>query len=355
MKQLVGSTLSYRSPFNSPSHQSQGQDQAHSRLMAEDELAPFVMRNVEGLGSSNKIGAGSYGFVCKVTVNETLCIAKSLHNVLMSHNFSVQEREAIRRRFRQECLLLSQLKHPNIVRFVGVHYGLDATDISLIMEHLHTNLSKYLEAHPDIPLPVKLFILLEVSYGLLYLHTHDPPIIHRDLTASNILLTDGLHGAKIADLGMSKLFGLPAQAIMTQTKAPGTLYYMPPEALMERPIYDAKLDSFSFGHLSLYTAIQEFPAVYEVILTPEMLKEGSIQIAKRKSAIDKMGTGHCLHPLVLQCLSDDPAKRPTTADINDTLSGLCRKYPRSLADIARVTGGTQVSKFSFPRVAMSII
>ncbi len=287
--------------------------------------------------------------MCEVTVDGIRCIAKRLHDVFVSQNVSARERDTIQRRFRQECLLLSQLKHRNIVRFVGVHYGRDATDLSLIMERLHTDLSKYLEAHPDIPLPVKLFILLEVSHGLLYLHTHDPPIIHRDLSASNILLTDGLRGAKIADLGMSKLFGLPAQAIMTQTKAPGTLNYMPPEALMERPIYDAKLDSFSFGHLSLYTAIQEFPAVYEVTLTPEMLKEGSIQIAKRKSAIDKMGTGHCLHPLVLQCLSDDPAKRPATAELKDTLIGLCQKYPRSLADIAHVTGGTKVSKFSFSR------
>ncbi len=148
---------------------------------------------------------------------------------------------------------------------------------------------------------------------------------------------------------MSKLFDLRTQTAVTQTMAPGAQNYMPPEALRERPIYDAKLDSFSFGHLSLYTAIQEFPAVYEVTFTPEMLKEGSMQIAKRKSAIDKMGTEHCLHPLVLQCLSDDPAKRPTTADINDTLIGLCGKHPRSLADIAHVTGGTEVSKFSFSR------
>ncbi len=327
-------------PTQGPSHRSQAQEQ--------DELAPFILRNVEGLGTSDKTGVGAYGSVCEVTVDGNRCVAKRLHDVFVSQNVSARERDAIQQRFRQECLLLSQLKHPNIVCFVGVHYGRDATDLSLIMERLHTDLSKYLEAHPDIPLPVKLFILLKVSCGLLYLHTRDPPIVHRDLSADNILLTDDLH-AKIAYLGMTTLFNLPTQTAAAQTTAPEAQNYMPPEALKERPIYDAKLDSFSFGHLSLYTAIQEFPAVYEVTLTSEMLKEGSMQIAKRKSAIDKMGTGHCLHPLVLQCLSDDPAKRPTTADLKDTLSGLCLKHPRSLADIARVTGGTEVSKFSFSR------
>ena len=41
--------------------------------------------------------------------------------------------------------------------------------------------------------------------------------------------------------------------------AKGTLVYMPPEAIGVWPKYDAKLNIFSFGHLSLYTAIQEFP------------------------------------------------------------------------------------------------
>ena len=143
----------------------------------------------------------------------------------------------------------------------------------------------------DIPLSIKLSILLDVSYGLLYLHTLPTPIIHRDLSANNILLTaDGLQ-AKIADLGVSKLLDLQTQTKIAQTKVPGSQNYMPPEALTENPEYGLKLDIFSFGHLMLYTATQEFPAVHEVTLTPAILEQGIIQLMKRRKAISKMGSG----------------------------------------------------------------
>ncbi len=332
----------YRSsdvPF-SPSLQSQAQEQ-DSSAKVENELAPFVLRNVEGLGTSRTSGAGAYGSACEVTVDGIPCIAKCLHDISIIKNVSTQKREAVRKRFLEECALLSRLNHPNIVQFMGVHYGRNTSDISLIMECLHSNLCSLIESHPNIPMSVKLVILLDISHGLLYLHTHNPPIVHRDLSANNILLTDDLH-AKIAHLGISKLFDFHTQVATAQTKATRAWNYMPPEALSERPIYDVKFDVFSFGHLSLYTAIQEFPEVLEMAVKPEMLKEGSVQIAKRKGAIDKMGTGHCLYSLVLQCLSDAPAKRPTTANLNVTLKRFSQKHPRSLAEVLKATVDTEV-------------
>lgn len=325
--------------------------------MAEDELAPFVLKNVQGLGSSEKRGYGAYGSVCEVTVDGVRCIAKRLHDIFMSQSIRAQERELIQRKFRQECVLLSQLKHPNIVHFMGVHYGQDPSDLSLIMECLDTDLAKCFEvsAGKYFPLSVKLSILLEVSYGLLYLHTNCvPPIIHRDLTANNVLLTNDMH-AKIADLGMSKLFDLShTQAAAAQTRAPGATNYMPPEALTERPIYDVKLDVFSFGHLALYTAIRKSPEVYEVSITPEMLKEGTLHIAKRKAAIDKMSNEYCLRPLILQCLSDDPVKRPTTTDLHATLKALCIKHPRSRTDALQVTGVSSAKHMVISIVTMTV-
>ncbi len=265
---------------------------------------------------------GAFGSVCEVTVDGIRCIAKRLRDVFVSQNVSAQKREAIRKTFREECALLSRLNHPNIVHFMGVHYGQSTSDISLIMECLHTDLHTLIESHSNIPLSVKLLILLDASHGLLYLHTCVPPIVHRDLTASNILLTDDLR-AKIGNLGMSKSFDLHTQAAMAQSKAPGELNYMPPEALKEH----VKGDVFSFGHLSLCTALQEFPDVLEMVVKLEML---TVQI-------DKLGTGHCLYLLILQCLSDDPAKRPTTADLNAALRRLSQKHPRSLADLLNAT------------------
>ena len=57
----------------------------------------------------------------------------------------------------------------------------------------------------NIPLNVKLSILDEVCLGLRYLHSRNPPIVHRDLTPNNILATGGHLEAKITDLGAAKV------------------------------------------------------------------------------------------------------------------------------------------------------
>ena len=304
--------------------------------MASGQLASFALKNVLGLDTGEKKGSGAYGAVYKVTVDGVPCMAKRLHDILVDPEVPRRQRASIEQKFHDECVLLSQLRHPNVVHFVGVHYGSDQDDMSLIMECLDTDLARCLESQPNIPIEVKLSILLDVSYGLLYLHTHSPQIIHRDLTAANILLTRDKR-AKIADLGVSKLLDPRSRAAMMQTKAPGTIYYMPPEALKENPKYDEKLDIFSFGHLALYVINQMFPEVFEVTITPVALREESLQILKRRNAIDEMGRDHCLHDVVVKCLQDNPQKRPTTFKLNDILNYLCMKHPREIQVVTEVS------------------
>ena len=310
----------------------------HMAVMASDKLASFVLQSVHGLDNGEKKGSGAYGAVYKVTVDGVPCIAKRLHDILVDPEVSRLERASILQKFHDECVLLSQLRHPNVVHFVGVHYGRNRDDMSLIMECLDTDLARCLESQPNIPLEVKLFILLDVSYGLLYLHTHSPQVIHRDLTAANVLLTRDKR-AKIADLGVSKLLDPRTRAAMMQTKAPGTHYYMPPEALMENPKYDESLDIFSFGHLALYVINQVFPEVFEVTITPLVLRdyEETLQILKRRKAIDEMGRDHCLHDVVTKCLQDNPQKRPTTLTLSEMLNHLCMKHPREHQDVTEVS------------------
>ena len=67
------------------------------------------------------------------------------------------------------------------------------------MEKLQTSLDNHLETTPNIPIDVEVYLLTGTSRGVVYLHSHTPPIAHRDLTARNILINPGLT-AKIADL-----------------------------------------------------------------------------------------------------------------------------------------------------------
>ena len=92
--------------------------------------------------------------------------------------------------------------------------------------------------------------------GWVYLHTRNPPVVHRDLSARNVLLTSAMV-AKISDLGNARIVNLlPGQLVRTLTSVPGTHVYMPPESFDEGSRYGPLLDIFSFGHLSLYTLTQ---------------------------------------------------------------------------------------------------
>ena len=106
----------------------------------------------------------------------------------------------------------------------------------LVMERMQESLTSVVEKYPNIPMYVKLSMLLHVSRGLWYLHGHHPPIIHRDLSPNNVSLTSQFV-AKISYLGVAKV--IQADSKKTKTRAPGTVDFMPPEALLKIPEYMA--------------------------------------------------------------------------------------------------------------------
>ena len=112
---------------------------------------------------------------------------------------------------------MTELRHPNIVQFLGLCFLEGSTLPVLVMERLDSSLDDLLETSPGLPLALKLSLLTDVSRGLLYLHTQDPLVVHRDLSARNILLTSSLV-AKISDLGNAHIVNLqPGQLARTLT------------------------------------------------------------------------------------------------------------------------------------------
>ena len=223
----------------------------------------------------------------EVRVNGVPCIAKRLHDILVGRGgqepVGAEQRAGAISKFKEECDLLSRLRHPNVVQFMGVHYGRDEADISLIMEYMHMNLDQCMKKYSNIPLPYKTSILRDVAYGLAYLHSI--PIIHRDLNAGNVLLTESL-GAKIADLGVAKLFDREVAMQRTRTVCPGAPNFMPPESLSRSPKYSDKLDVFSFGHLAIYLVNQEAPHVEDSSVTEGDIKKRQMQVGKRDTGSD---------------------------------------------------------------------
>ena len=236
---------------------------------------------------------------------------------------------------------MSQLRHPHIVQFLGVAYLPGSPIPVLLMEKLQTSLDNLLEASPNIPLDVKVYLLTGTAQGVVYLHSRDPPIAHRDLTARNILIDSGLT-AKIADLGVAMMVNIqPGQLAATMTNAPGNNLYMPPETVQEEGAtrYNTAIDIFSLGVVSLFTLTQTFPKD----LKPHTYRDprtrrivGRSEIERREHYIQPMqaalGETHPLVKVTLECLEYDPEDRPSAVDVLRRLEEVGRTVPQNCTE-----------------------
>ena len=240
--------------------------------------------------------------------------------------------------FVEECKLMSQLRHPHIVQFLGVAYLPGSPIPVLLMEKLQTSLDNLLETSPNIPLDVKVHLLTGTARGVVYLHSHTPPIAHRDLTARNILIDSGL-AAKIADLGVARMVNIqPGQLAATMTAGPGNNLYMPPETVQEEGVtrYNTAIDIFSFGVVSLFTLTQTFPKDLKPhnYLDPRTRRiVGRSEIERREHYIQPMqadlGETHPLVKLTLDCLEYLPEDRPSAVEVLRRLEEVGRTVPRN--------------------------
>ena len=198
------------------------------------------------------LGTGAYGQVCKATLDELPCAAKLLHPILVDPN-----NPRNRTRFEQECRFLSEIRHPNIVQYLGVAQDGETGLPVLLMEMMNDSLTHFLEQSEE-PLAyhVQVNISHDIALAVAFLHLNR--IVHRDLSSNNVLLIGAGCRAKVTDFGMSKLTELNPR-MTGLTKCPGTPAYMSPEALLDPPVYTEKLDCFQTGVLMIQTITRKFP------------------------------------------------------------------------------------------------
>jgi len=168
-----------------------------------DPLQDYLLGDI--VVSGRELGLGSYSSVLEMRYKGMRCAGKKLHRTLYEQG--VSEGPGILERFGTECELLSQLRHPRIVQFMCVYLA-DGSDAPvLVLEYMPIALTNCIERYGILADEISYSILHDVALGLHYLHSHTPAIIHRDLTANNILLTSNMT-AKISDLGMAKILNL---------------------------------------------------------------------------------------------------------------------------------------------------
>ncbi|KAL0341580.1 UNVERIFIED_CONTAM: putative serine/threonine-protein kinase WNK2 [Sesamum calycinum] len=159
-------------------------------------------------------------------------------------------------RLYSEVHLLKTLKHKNIIKFYNSWVDTKNEHINFITEIFTSgNLRQYRKKHKHVDVRALKKWSRQILEGLLYLHSHDPPVIHRDLKCDNIFVNGNQGEVKIGDLGLA--------AILEQARAAhsviGTPEFMAPELYEEE--YNELVDIYAFGMCLLELVTLEYPYV----------------------------------------------------------------------------------------------
>uniref|UniRef100_A0A8C5LMB1 Serine/threonine-protein kinase TAO3 n=1 Tax=Leptobrachium leishanense TaxID=445787 RepID=A0A8C5LMB1_9ANUR len=201
----------------------------------------------------------------------------------------------------KEVKFLKKLKHPNTIEYKGCF--LKEHTAWLVMEYCLGSASDLLEVHKK---PLQEVEIAAITHGALqglaYLHSHN--MIHRDIKAGNILLTEPGQ-VKLADFGSASI-AAPANSFV------GTPYWMAPEVIlaMDEGQYDGKVDIWSLGITCIELAERKPPlfnmnamsALYHIAQNESPTLQSSEWTDPFRGFVD-----YCLQKL--------PQERPTTADL----------------------------------------
>ena len=260
---------------------------ARRRLSSSQQHQEFwVVQKDEITSTGRELGRGGWAVVNIAKFRGLPVAAKQLHGVIIS-NYN-------RQLFVREMNIAAKIRHPNLLQFIGA--TIEGEPI-ILTELMATSLRATLEQGP-LGFPHIVSICTDVSRALNYLHLMKPDaIIHRDISSANVLLDPTPNNswkAKVSDYGSCNF------TRRVTTTAPGNATYAAPEA--SNPAQQStRMDVFSYGVLLIETCTQQFPDVddREVLL-----------LSIRWPALASLTT---------QCLKQEPANRPTMAEILEQL------------------------------------
>ncbi|KAG8006579.1 Serine/threonine-protein kinase TAO2 [Nibea albiflora] len=250
-----------------------------------------------------EIGHGSFGavyFARDVRNNEVVAIKKM--------SYSGKQTNEKWQDIIKEVKFLQKLRHPNTIEYRGCY--LKEHTAWLVMEYCLGSASDLLEVHKK---PLQEIEIAAITHGALqglaYLHSHN--MIHRDVKAGNILLTEPGQ-VKLGDFGSASIVA-PANSFV------GTPYWMAPEVIlaMDEGQYDGKVDVWSLGITCIELAERK-PPLFNMNAMSALY-----HIAQNESPI--LQSNHwsdSFRNFVDSCLQKIPQDRPTSDH-----RFLCRERP----------------------------
>ncbi|KAK4262940.1 hypothetical protein QN277_028430 [Acacia crassicarpa] len=152
-----------------------------------------------------------------------------------------------------EVHLLKSLQHEKILKCYSSWVDDKTKTINVITElFVSGSLRRYRRMHKNVELKAIKNWARQILQGLCYLHSHNPPIIHRDLKCDNIFINGNTGEVKIGDLGLAAVLEQP-----TAHTVIGTPEFMAPELYDED--YNELVDIYSFGMCMLEMITCEYP------------------------------------------------------------------------------------------------
>ncbi|XP_008810583.2 LEAF RUST 10 DISEASE-RESISTANCE LOCUS RECEPTOR-LIKE PROTEIN KINASE-like 1.5 [Phoenix dactylifera] len=286
-----------------------------------------------GFDPRRKIGDGGFGAVYLAQLGDgRIAAVKRLH----SHHPSASTKS-----FCNEILILSSLRHPNLVRLHG--YCCDPRGLLLVYDyvpngtvadHLHGSRSAYSRA--ALTWAVRVDIALQTAAALEYLHfSLKPPVVHRDITSANIFVERDMR-VKVGDFGLSRLLSLPEDSssgsseYVCCTGPQGTPGYLDPDYHRSFRLTE-KSDVYSFG-VVLLELVTGMKAVdlgrdrREVTLAD--LAVAKIQVGALHQVVDPvllrqgkeaMATVEAVAELAFRCVAGDKDDRPDARELVEEL------------------------------------
>ncbi|XP_035541087.1 probable LRR receptor-like serine/threonine-protein kinase At1g06840 isoform X2 [Juglans regia] len=278
--------------------------------------------------SSTQVGEGGYGKVYKGILADGTVVA-----IKRAQEGSLQgEKE-----FLTEIELLSRLHHRNLVSLIG--YCDEEFEQMLVYEFMSNGtLRDCLSAKCKEPLSfaMRLRIALGSAKGILYLHTEaDPPIFHRDIKASNILL-DSKYTAKVADFGLSRLAPVPdiegTMPAHVSTVVKGTPGYLDPEYFLTHQLTD-KSDVYSLGvvFLELLTGMQPISRGKNIIREVTIAYKSGMIFSVVDEGMGSYPSDYVIKffSLAMKCCQDETDARPSMAKVVRELESIWLSMPGS--------------------------
>jgi serine/threonine protein kinase len=254
------------------------------------------------------IGHSSFGIVQEGRLNGTKVAVKTIKRD--PKNKKGEDIEA----FKKEAELNCKLRHPNVVLFMGI--CVQETEVCIVTELMARGNVRDLLVGPIQGKAVKLDWSLRLQWGvdtaqgMAYLHSLNPPMIHRDLKTTNLLVDRGMN-CRIADFGLSRF-----QTDDKIMSAVGTVQFAAPEVLRHEK-YTEKADLFSYGTVlwELYTRRGIFKGMPQIEVYKAVIGGSMPEVPPDCDPRFAM--------LIKDCWQLDPRKRPSFRSVLDRLAPLC--------------------------------